>query len=359
MLTPAERVAICLKGGHADKVPFTMYGCPQNAVEREMRNRGLCLNDRGGPIANTYFKTVHMHRTVEWDQKLTKRMVRTIYDTPVGTVTTLHNEGGGPGYMHEKMFKTPDDFKTILYILKDTVVEAVTDFSGWQAKKDYWGGDAYITTGAGVEPLQLFISEYYIGMEDFCIQWMDNRDEILKLYNAQIEINRQFYPILAKSPATIANFGGNLITSLISRDEYEQYYMPHYAEAASHVAKKGILLSSHYDGNCGTHRDLIAKSKLSCIEAFTPAPDTDMTLREARDAWPDKILWLNFPSSVHLRPDAEVEQFTVDMLNTLESVDGIIMGITEDLPAHRGLDSCLAVMKGLERHAKERPEFYR
>ena len=52
----------------------------------------------------------------------------------------------------------------------------------------------------------------------------------------------------------------------------------------------------------------IAGTALDYIEAFTPAPDTDMTLAEARAAWPDKVLWINFPSSVHLKPNAEVEQ---------------------------------------------------
>ena len=55
-------------------------------------------------------------------------------------------------------------------------------------------------------------------------------------------------------------------------------------------------------------RDAIAATDLDYIEAFTPAPDTDMTLAEARKAWPDKVLWLNYPSSLHLKSDARVEQ---------------------------------------------------
>ena len=38
----------------------------------------------------------------------------------------------------------------------------------------------------------------------------------------------------------------------------------------------------------------IAGTSLDYIEAFTPAPDTDMTLGAAREAWPGKVLWLNF-----------------------------------------------------------------
>ncbi|MFC1453008.1 hypothetical protein ACFLSJ_06640 [Verrucomicrobiota bacterium] len=357
-MTPEERVSRCVDGGHADKVPFTMYSCPQNAVEREMRNMGMCLVDRGGPVCSTTYPNVHMHRTVEWNEDYSLKMIRTFYDTPVGTVSTLHQEGGGrPGFMHEKMWKSAEDYRTILFILKDARIEQA-DFGGWASKSKAYGGDHYIRGGIGIEPLQLFISEYWMDMQDFCIEWMDSRDEILGLYEAMVENNRKVYPMAAASPARIIDYGGNVVADIIGRDTYEQYFVPHYREAADILHGNGKLLASHYDANCGLLRDLIATSGLDCIEAFTPAPDTDMTLREARDAWPDKILWCNFPSSVHLRDDSEVEQFTVNMLNELDSVDGIIMGITEDLPAHRGLDSCLAVMNGLERHARERPELY-
>jgi hypothetical protein len=34
------------------------------------------------------------------------------------------------------------------------------------------------------------------------------------------------------------------------------------------------------------------------------------------------------------------------------------MGITEDIPEHRWRGSCRAIMDGLDRHARERPETY-
>ena len=89
------------------------------------------------------------------------------------------------------------------------------------------------------------------------------------------------------------------------------------------------------------------------------APDTDMTLGEARRAWPDKVIWMNYSSSVHLRPDQEVRQFTVDLLNQANTVDGLIMGITEDIPLNRWQASCTAIMDGLDHHAREKPGLYK
>ncbi len=52
-----------------------------------------------------------------------------------------------------------------------------------KAMADY-GEDWLLRCDLGFEPLQDLISGEYMSTENFCIQWMDNRDEILKLYNA-------------------------------------------------------------------------------------------------------------------------------------------------------------------------------
>ena len=88
------------------------------------------------------------------------------------------------------------------------------------------------------------------------------------------------------------------------------------------------------------------------------APDTDMTIAEARQAWPDKVLWLNFPSSAHLHSDREVEKMTIELLNQAGNIDGLIMGITENIPPDRWQNSCRAIMNGLDRHAREKPGLY-
>ncbi|MEA1996909.1 MAG: hypothetical protein U9N45_04695, partial [Gemmatimonadota bacterium] len=170
---------------------------------------------------------------------------------------------------------------------------------------------------------------------------------------------RRIYPIVAESPALVANYGGNVTPEVIGLETFEKYYIQHYNEAAEIMHKKGKFIGSHFDANCKLISEAIAGTDLDYIEAFTPAPDTDMTLAQAREAWPDKVLWLNFPSSVHLAPDSVVEQTTVDLLDELDSTQGIIMGITEDIPPERWRNSCMSIIDGLERHAREHPHMYR
>lgn len=183
------------------------------------------------------------------------------------------------------------------------------------------------------------------------MEWMDNRDEILKLYDATVENRRMIYPMIAESPVLHANYGGNVVPEVIGLETFENYYLQHYNEAAEVMHKHGKFIGCHYDANCKLLSKAIAGTDLDYIEAFTPAPDTDMTLKEARDIWPDKVIWLNFPSSVHLKTDEDIIDTTVDMLSELDSTDGIIMGITEDIPPGRWQDSCTAIMDGLDKVA--------
>ena len=355
MLTPKQRVEIALRGGRADKVPFTMYKSmiPQCAAERAMRNDGLCIL-RGMSVFKTHTPNVKVHsRTYVEDGKT---LTRTYHETPVGTLTTLTQRAGFTTWRHERMFKSPDDYKALLFLIEDECYEP--DYAAYSTAERGFGEDAVFRAGIALEPLQTLISGEYIGMQDFCMQWMENRDEVDKLYRALVDNRRRMYPLVAQSPASHANYGGNVVPEVIGLKTFEGYYVQHYNEAAEVFHEHGKLIGCHFDANCKLLAEAIAGTDLDYIEAFTPAPDTDMSLAEARAAWPDKTIWINFPSSLHLKSDQEIERAAFDMLDALPSSDGILFGITEDIPEHRWRDSCRAIMDGLEHHAQERPARY-
>ena len=355
-MTPRARVERALTGGHSDKVPFTIYESkiPQCSAEREMRNQGLCIVKRDVPIFKTHRPHVKVTAVTHWEGE--RPMTRTIYETPVGTVETLSEDVGFTTWQHEKMFKSVDDYKVLLFLIQDEVYEP-TYATFAQAEKDF-GEDAIFRANFGLEPLQCLISGTLMGMQTFCYEWMDHRDEILQLYEALVANRRKIYPIVAASPVSHVNYGGNVTPEIIGLKTFEHYYVPHYNEAAAVMHAAGKRIGCHFDANCKLLAHAIGQTDLDYIEAFTPAPDTDMTLGEARQAWPNKVIWLNFPSSMHLQPDDVVEHKTVALLNELSSIDGVLMGITEDMPPERWQDSCRAIMRGLDRHAGERPELY-
>jgi hypothetical protein len=101
------------------------------------------------------------------------------------------------------------------------------------------------------------------------------------------------------------------------------------------------------DGMLRQVADCIARTDLPVMEAFTPPPDGNLSVREARVAWPEKVLWLNFPSSVHMAPPEKIERVTRELVDEAGTCEGFAVGITENMPAHAALRSMQAIGRAL------------
>ena len=349
-MTPRESVETILKGRVTDKIQFTIYGSkfPRCAVERNLRNQGLCVVQRDIPVYKTITPNVKVtSRTYTENGKI---LTRTEYETPVGNLYAITESAGFTSWCHKRLFAQPADYKPLLFLINDMCFEPNFDAFDYAQRTE--GGDTFFRGHIGSEPLQSLISGY-MGTESFCMQWHDNQDEIMKLYKALVAKRRQVYPICAESPALAFNYGGNVTPEIVGKQRFNDFYIPHYDEAAEVLHKKGKLIGVHFDANCKLFADSIADSKLDYIEAFTPSPDTDMTLAQARKAWPEKALWINFPSSVHLESVEYIEKTTHDLLDELQGDhSGFIMAITEDIPETRWQENLLAISRALSEHVK-------
>ena len=208
------------------------------------------------------------------------------------------------------------------------------------------GDDIILRAFIGYEPLQEIIIPI-MGLERFSFEWADNRDEVLKLYEALVEDRRKIYPIVAQSPVLHANYGANVSSDVMGPANFERYILPHYQECAEVMHRHGKLLGAHMDAKIGGMASLVAQSDLDFIEAFTPYPDTDMTVGEALDIWPDKVLWINFPSSVHLQGPEGIEKAMLDILEQAKPGNRLLVGVTEDVPDNRWQESFQVISRVL------------
>jgi len=118
-LTPRARVEKALHGGHTDVVPFTVYEYKliQCERERQLRNRGLCSVERRVHVCRSHRPNCRMTQEVTWEDD--RRFTRTHYETPVGRLSGLSEAADFTAWHHEKMFKTADDYKAILALIRD------------------------------------------------------------------------------------------------------------------------------------------------------------------------------------------------------------------------------------------------
>jgi hypothetical protein len=344
-MTPRESVEVVLKGGLADYIPFTIYEnkIPQCAAERRLRNQGVCIVQRiSPPVYKIIMPNINVTGMSYTENG--KHLVKTQYQTPVGVLYTITEPAGFTFWTHKHLFGRPEDYKPLLYLVNDMQFESNYDEFAYALNVD--GGDSFFRGSLGLEPMQTLISDY-MSSETFCMEWFDRRDEVLKLYNALVKKRRQVYSLCADSPCMAFNYGGNVTPEILGAERFKDYYVPHYNEAADVLHSKGKLIGVHFDANCKMISEAIAQTKLDYIEAFTPSPDTDMTLAEARRVWPDKVLWINFPSSVHLESVETIKQTTRDLLVQMGSPKKFIMGITEDIPENRWRENLLAISETL------------
>lgn len=345
-MTPRERVLAVLDGQPTDRVPFTIYECmiPQCAVERRLRNEGLCIVDRRVPTVTSERPNVRTE-TVRYTEDGVDKVRRT-HHTPVGDLFQIDQPADFTSWHLSKLFKTPEDYKALMFLVQDEVYQP--NYEEFAEAERWKGEDTILRTSVGGTPLHTIMMGW-MGHEAFAVEWVERRDEILKLYDAMVEKKRELYPLVAQSPATHANYGGNEVPEVMGRERFEEYVVPLYDEAAEVFHQHGKLLGAHLDGNNKLWADLVARSGLDYVEAFTPAPDTDMSLADALEAWPDKALWINFPSSIHVASIDRVEEVTRGLIDQAAGTNRLIIGITEDIPADRWQQNLLAISRVINR----------
>lgn len=341
-MTARERVEAALRWQPVDFVPFTVYESklPMGAVERRLRNDGLCIHERRPNVYVTHLEGIstESHPTV-YDGR---SCVRTIYHTPRGDLTTVTEPAGFTTWTHEHLFKGPDDYEPLLALIEAERYEP--NYEAFLARRAWWEDDAFVRATIGYTPLNHIIYRI-MGPLTFALEWADHRADVMRLYDALCAKRRELYPIVAESPAVAVNVCGNLSPQIIGRERFEELVLPHFEETCWWLRPQGILVGSHLDDNCRLWADLIGRSSLDYIEAFTPAPDTDMTLAEARAAWPDKVLWVNFPSSVHLEPAEVIAETTRRLIAEAGDGRGFLLAITEDVPEDRWPESFATILR--------------
>jgi len=336
---PRERVLAVLNGQKPDKVPFTIYECmiPQCSVERRLRNEGLCIVNRSQEGYNS--RTPNCTKVTYSYREDGKPRTRTVLKTPVGEIYEVRQPAGFTVWTVEPYFKGAEDYKVLEFMLRDKVYTPA--YESYKEAEAWMGEDIILRGSVGSNPLHRIMG--WMGHETFAVEWHERRDEILKIESIMRENKRAVYKIVAESPVRFANYGGNEVPQVMGLERYREFVLPLLNECGEQFHRTGTLLGSHMDGNNGAWAHLLAESALDYIEAFTPAPDTDMTLEQALEAWPDKVLWINFPSSLHLASIEKIKQTTREIVELAHQTNRVIIGITEDIPPDRWQENLLAI----------------
>ena len=346
-MTNKQRVIAVLNGEMPDKIPFTSYDWkfPWGYDKRKLRNRGLTMVNRypGYSIdyPNCELKTIcYTENGTHYEREIVR--------TPKGEITSLFLPHRTCNVRAQKEFwiKSEVDYEPLIFMVNDAILKPA--YGQGKSLMEGLGDDGVVFVWKDYSPLQKIIL-HLTGIEQFCYELMDRPGYVWALYDALLELERKKNPIVIKAPGDLIQYCANPIASVLGKKMFVEKILSCLNEFADLAHEQGRLVSMHLDGDNAIWADDVAASKIDIIEAFTPAPDSDMSMLQGRKAFKDKIIWANFTSSIHLADERVIKKTTNDILDAVAPGDRFVLGITEDIPPHCWRKSLNAILDVTEK----------
>lgn len=341
-MTIKERTLAALRWQEPDRVPLGIYlsHLARGSTERRLREAGLGLIYRLPAHRLEHRQAEILTREYQENgRKLIRRTIR----TPVGEVwQTLEPERAyqTSNWIREHFIKGPEDYRAMEYYIRDGVYSSNRDALS-QAQREI-GEDGVVLVRIAKSPLQEMLIQM-MGHERFAIDLAENRERFDSLHAVMAARWQELYELAAAAPAEIVQLADNVTADVVGVRRFEEYLRPEYRKLRAALAGTGKLAAVHMDGRLRALRGAIAAAEFDIVEALTPPPVGDVSIHEARQRWPDKALWVNFTSSVHIEPPEAIAAHTRQLVEEAGTRRGFALSVTEDVPVE-ALDRSLEVI---------------
>ncbi len=345
-----QRIATAYRGHLPDRLPFTIYRglLPQTPAAEALQKKGLALFQAAAPYSAATPNVRYEDREATEDGF--KVRYRT-YRTPVGSLTQkwVVEPGYGSGWTREYPIKGPKDYEVYEFIVRDTVYAPNPEAF---LKVQQATGDAGIVLASVERPPFQKLWIQFAGLERVIVDLHEDPEPVERALKAMFEKQLEIFRLVADSPAEFVWCPDNITGEVTGPPLFNRYMVPHYDALHQILHPKGKKLVSHMDGMMRRLIECVRKTPLDVMEAFTPPPDGDLSLREALEAWPDRTISINFPSSIHLATPKDIRDATLDLLD--EAGDGrrFAIGVTENIPANVWEQSLGVIADTLAQHGR-------
>jgi hypothetical protein len=267
---------------------------------------------------------------VATEQRTEGDIVRTIYRTPVGSVsearTTHHERLSDSGAVQvEWMVKRPENIPPVIFMVDDTVYH-LSPATERNVARDL--GDDGINKAGGMSP-PYDSSERYFGLENWIYAQRDQPAQFERLLAALERRLERLAPLVLGSGSDFVAMGS--VSGNYGPETFRQRTLPFYQTYVPLLQAQGKACAIHaHNSNLAAYRDLICETGCRVVEAYTPPPISDLPIAEARAAWGDDVvIWVNFPETVFYEGAQRVRDYTRDLLESDAPGDRLVVGFTE------------------------------
>jgi hypothetical protein len=231
-------------------------------------------------------------------------------------------------WRQEYLVKKPDDYRILHRALEGSHFTATEEHF---RRSEAALGDDGLTVGHlwRTPPMEVQID--LAGLERFSLDLADEHPALMKLLELMTDLVLQQFREAVKTSAQYIKLWENLSIETIGRRHYQRLCMPLYRKILDILAPAGKRLLVHYDGKLRLIREDVAALAIDGIDSFTPPPEGNMSVAEARAIWPDKFLWLHPPLGWY-REDAATLAGRIEQMARDAGPRRFCLMISEDVP---------------------------
>lgn len=153
--------------------------------------------------------------------------------------------------------------------------------------------------------------------------------------------------LAARSPAEAIWIPDNVAATIVSPRNFVRHILPVYQRVLPTQQNAGKIAVAHYDGALRALAPSLASVALPVIEAFTPPPMGDLTVQDAMQIWPDKVIWINILGTLFLESSQTIEDWTLNLLQAGAPGGRLAIGCTEDFRVEEFLKTFDAVGRAI------------
>jgi hypothetical protein len=172
----------------------------------------------------------------------------------------------------------------------------------------------------------------WVGLDVLGYHLADDPDRVQHTVALLEARQRRIFELAYRSPAPFVDFPDNITAPTIGPRRFRQYCVPMYDELGGMLEERGAVAFCHMDGDLKPLWADIAACKIRGLDSFSPQPDNDTSVAEAISIWPEKRLFVNFPSSVHLMAPDQVRAHADAMLAVAGHSGRLEIQISENVP---------------------------
>ena len=346
IMTMRERILAVVQGRPHDRVPFVMY----DSILPLLEVRRCLGRERIGLLRwCQVHREEHPHCRFETEEyyRGPARWQRNTLHTPVGSIYEERaiESAYESSSIRKHYVQGPGDYEVLWAYLEDSVV--LEDHERYHQDQAELGDDGLPLVAVERTPYQQLWVQW-VGLDTLVFHLADYPDRVQHTIDLLRQRARRIFEIAYASPAPFVDFPDNITAPAIGPARFREYCVPLYNELANMLAERGAIVFVHMDGDLKPLWSAIADSKVRGLDSFAPAPDNDTTVGQAVSLWPEMRLFVNFPSSVHLRPGEQVRTEAEEILAAAGHTGRLQIQISENVPSGVWRTSLPAIAEAID-----------